>query len=369
MKKILFVTMHNVPNYGSFLQTYATQEIIKKIGMEAEILDYVPYVRSERFFLFNHLGRKKSFLKECITTLFYFPTKVRLWRIFQKEQKKYYNMTRKYKSSEDLERHIPYADIYMTGSDQVWSSVTNLGYDGVYFLDFVGHDNKKIAFSASIGLEKLEKDYQKEIQTSIMQYDAVSVREDSAVELLENIGIKNVKHILDPTQILTVKEWDNYIQTSRINITEEPYVLIYLLGRDNCAINYAEKIAKTIGAKIYKISWDGIYNKKIDRYYKFVRPADMLKLIKNAQFVVTNSFHGTALSIEFGKQFYTVAKEINPRFDSILRLYGLEDRFINEKEDSLDYMDVKKIDYERVNKIIKHMRSKTYGFLLESVEK
>ena len=261
-------------------------------------------------------------------------------------------------------KNPPIADVYVTGSDQTWNSAYNQGVDKGYFLDFVKNDAKKIAFVASFGKDKLDDEEKEETKELLKKYNALSVREDTAVRILSDLGFDYAKHLIDPTLQIKSSEW---MEIASHRIIKKPYVVLMLLyNEDNGATEYARKMADENNLKLVKLSWDIKKTNAVDILMTHRPPKDFLSLFYYADYVVTNSFHGLAFSINFHKKFIIVPRsEFNSRIQSLLRLTGTEERMISNKDQLPVYK--KEIDYIRIEKILDDEREKAKSFIEENL--
>ena len=272
-------------------------------------------------------------------------------------------MTRVYKSFDELCANPPDADIYMTGSDQVWNS----GYcnlDKSFYLQFGDKDIKRIAYAASFGNEVLETSEEVVVKEYIKDYSAVSVREDSAVGIVNKMGM-DATLVIDPTLQVSREVWIN--MSAKRLIKERYLVLMLLYNEDNDATKIAREIADKNGLKLVKISWEMKKPSKVDKLMTHRTPEDFISLFNNADFVVTNSFHGLAFSINLNKQFVVIRRnEYNSRIESLLRLVGLEDRMADIQ--NCITVASQNIDYTPVNNILNEERKKALAFLKENLK-
>lgn len=359
--KIAVITLHRVFNYGSILQAYATQKILEEIGHDVEIIDYITEQRTLRRLIFNIPNSKKSLFSKVV----YIPLKIfsiiikKL--VFGRFMHKNLNLTKKkYISYTDLQRSIPEADIYITGSDQVWNSEYNEGIDKGFFLEFVPSKYKRIAYSSSFGKEKLDDCEYNETKNFIHKYANISVREDTALEILNELGYSNATCVLDPTLQMEKEEW---IKLAKRRVVKEKYLLLMLLyNEDNSGTEYAQIIAKQKGLKIVKLSWEYKKPKGVDILKTHKSPEEFLSLFLYADYIVTNSFHGLAYSINFNKDFIIIPRnEFNTRIESMLRLTNLQSRMLVNGF-SQRVIDMK-IDYVKINSILEEERKKGVKYL------
>ena len=326
-KSVAIITIHFGTNHGSVLQSYALSNYLDSIGCEARIIHYVP----ERYKVWNTLVNKKANKYPLPVILAYYPIafckKFRVRRIFDSFIKKNLILTKKYSSKQELQKKPPKADIYITGSDQVWNDDYNGNDEFSYFLDFVNEDAKCIAYAASFGKEDvLENDYLDIIKSHLAKFTAISVRESNAQYILSKIGIEST-HVVDPVFLRTQQQWRDFATKYPV---KNQYTLVYVMdGIYDELLDYAYKIKQETGNKIYVVSFRKIKDHRIDRCFHTADPKDFVGLVDNANVVVTNSFHGTAFSILFQKRFLTIGKEkYNSRMLSLLQKLNLESHFI-----------------------------------------
>ena len=213
---IAVVTLHNSPNYGSCLQTYATQTVLSRIGATTSIVDYyrhdaIPENETERA-LNGQLAKKMPIFRiPGVKSLARIPVSRIVARrakpLNDFRQSKLALTDRKYYSVEALEQNPPQADIYCTGSDQVWNSTWNEGFNKAFYLSFAPEGAKRIAYAASIGKSSLE-DWEKPLmRNALKKYSHISVREVEAAELLDSIGVHGAVPVIDPTLMLNRDDW------------------------------------------------------------------------------------------------------------------------------------------------------------------
>lgn len=369
MKKASVITLQYVNNFGSVLQTLATQETLKSMNYESEIVDYTrenftySYLRNEALKRYKNMGGLFSLLpiRKLLIVRWSFLTKAQQ-KIFDAFRKKYLNLSKKYASSQELIADPPVADVYITGSDQVWNPEYNGGVLGEYYLNYAPKFAPKIALSASIGIETIDRKYVSEMAKYTNDYDAISVREKSALKVLEQLGYSRAIHVVDPTLMLTKEDW-----TQRLNLreTEKPYVLMYQLNTNENMKEFAAKIANDNKIDLIIIS---SHCKKVNCRHKFVKncsPEHFLELIKNAKYVVTDSFHGTAFSFNFNRNVFVFnPPKYSTRLTSVLELFKSEFRLVDNK----DWKDIEPLNYEQINKILSVERDKVKKFLLEHLD-
>ena len=349
MRKLSIITLHRAENYGSVLQAYALQKKIEELGHEAEILDYHP----ERYTNTGKLRRLKDKsakfqnpLLLLLAKILIYPSYIRKNRVFNEFINTYLHLSSSsFATNEKAKKNVFDADMYCTGSDQVWNSHWNEGVEKALYLDFVPKGKMCFSYAASIGLSDIDENEKNEVARLLDKYEFISVREDSGVDILKAIGRKDVVQTLDPTLLLSKEEWEEVADNAQ---TTSHYVLTYNLHHDPRIDKYADMLAKKHRLKVRNISynWHDVVRKghldwcpSVERF---------LALIRNAEYVVADSFHATAFSIIFERPFVSITPEVaSSRISSILNLLGIAERNIQAFNDTsimespIDYQDVK----------------------------
>jgi len=241
--------MHRVPNYGSVLQTYATCEILKSLGHSPEVLDYIPgRLRLRNIVLTS--TKNKSRLLFPIHLAYSILVNVPKISMYRKFLHDYVKLSKgSYFTINDIQRNLPAADVYMTGSDQVWNTFYDGFIDPTFFLKFVPDGKRKISYAASFGRSVLSKQELDKLKGYITSYDCLSVRESSGVEIIKEMGRYDVHHVLDPTFLLDKVAWSKMFSKRKF---PEKYILMYTVNKDeDKLIELVQKIAKAKGLKIY----------------------------------------------------------------------------------------------------------------------
>lgn len=352
MKKIAVITLHFVRNYGSVLQTYATQYIFEKLGYDVEIIDYTrPNARSEA------TGKKGSnILKRAVYTGWKAVENYFRNRVCVDFLEKYVHLTRKYENNQELTADPPKADIYITGSDQTWNSEYNGGVLPEYYLDFAPEGCKRIGCSVSIGMDSFPDEEKNQVKAYVEKYNAISVRERQAKYILENLGYPYVEHVIDPTLALNWDDWKPLIAKNRI---KTKYILIYKLNKNPALEAYARMLAEKTGCKIVRATY---WLSNLFHGGKCVfcpEVGEFLSLIDNAEYVLTDSFHCTAFSLNFHKKFFVFYPgKYSSRLQSILELTGTEHRVIKETSDCPN-----EIDFFHVDEVFLRERTRIAEFI------
>jgi len=355
--KVDIITLHAVHNYGSVLQAFATQELLKQYGCEVKIINYIrENVRPEN--LMQTWSKGNPIIK-----LIMWPTLKQWKHVFTGFCMQNLNLTsQSYTTEADFEHYPLDADMYCTGSDQVWNSKWNRGIIYPLYLSFVPDGKYKFAFSASFGQDKLSQEEVDCTKKFISQYNCISIRESTAKKIVEEqYGYKNAVHLLDPTLAVTPEFWRKYETPRKIKVD---YILIYNLNRSKEFDNYAVQLSKRLGLKLVRFC---------TRYDQFYRPGksmlipevfEFISLIDNAKYVLTDSFHATAFSMNMNIEPICVyPAEFGGRLDSFLKLVDSKQRHV------VDYKDYdvinRPVDFNVVNTILENERKKVNDFICD----
>ena len=368
--KVKIITRHAIANYGSLLQAIALQNKIIDLGHEAEIIDFIKdnesYLKST---LTAGMAREK-FKRNPVLLFFYciahLPLSLLSDLIFEQYRKKYLNLTRRYTSSKQLINDKPIADVYMTGSDQVWGPVMDGKHEWSYFLDFCNDDDKKVAYAASFGNTVMSKEDEQRVKDLLIRYSHISVREDSAVNILNSFGISS-EQVIDPTLLLTKNEWEQLLGINETPLSEK-YILVYQIHKNKKLEKYAKDFSKKTGQKLVRVS---PLLHQCMRGGKFIYAPSLgrfVSLIKNASYLITDSFHGTVFAINFNTPLVTMLPKTgtSSRNSSILRLMKLEECIVENTSD-FSILD-KKISFEYANHRLDIERAKSQMLLKRIIE-
>ena len=353
MKKIGILTYHRVFNFGSLLQTYALQNYLERKNCDVEVIDYYPSRLRKKELLF-HINPKwrRPIFKLIVHLIPAVATRLLGYHMMNTFLNKYIKLTsQQYETIDDLIKNTPKEDIYLNGSDQIWNVETANGeVDRVLFMDFLDNDSIRAAYAGSFGKDDFSDESLKEIKKYLDKYSAISVREKSGVSILEKIGIKESRWVLDPTFLLRTTDWDKI--AGKIKLPNK-YLLVYNLNRNPRISQIAMKIATKKNLKIVNMAQSLTFVKGAKNIL-YPTPNTFITMFKNAEYVVTDSFHGTAFSINFEKQFVCIpAPRFNARLESILELINESDRLL--LTDDISIVD-REINYNIVSSIIEEER-------------
>ena len=354
--KTLTITLHDTDNCGSSLQAFALQHFLITHGIDNEIIDYVPSYTQ------NNGSPFKTFIRNIIFRKSYLQRRKKFQNFINKNLKL---TKRKYKTYQELENNPPQADIYITGSDQLWNNSYACGNDPAFYLGFVNkEDTQKISYAVSIGKCNVNENDLKLVKEYGNDFKWISLREKINVKDVEKVVNKvPIVHVCDPVLLNDAKEYD---KIKKFRIIEEKYILVYVAQ----AINKAElnRIVKEIAKKDgLKIVFIGTYRSKCDCdfHVKDMDPGDFLSLIYNAEYIISNSFHATMFSLIYNKQFIAILpKENGNRISEILELTNLENHAFG-KFDKVPYITIKQ--WVGINKKLLDFRLKSQEFIIKSL--
>lgn len=330
--KVGILTFHNAYNYGAILQTYATQELVKMYGHDAVIIDYrnnaVEYTYKKKT-----LKARGVFRKRFWETPKYIYEKY----LYRKQRKAYHTFVKKYLclsasvKRDDINNELMGYDLFLIGSDQLWNKKITGGFDPLYWGDFRSNPNaQKVAWS--ICMNDTDEHDIKYISDHLNNFDAISVREDTLKTFLSPLTKKEIIQTMDPTFLLPVSCWEKLCHPVKVS----NYIAVYALHGEDQVLNMAIEIARELGKKVVFIhAYSRMMTKQgIVHHVQSGGPTEFLSYIRYADMVVTTSFHGTAFSLIFEKKFicFEPLGKKNTRVRSLLRIYGLEDRIVDNAQ-------------------------------------
>lgn len=378
-KKVGIITFVNAGNYGAELQAFASQFILNKMGYEAEIINYVFYKNSRHIktklskpqFNFNLKQKLAEFLLPRIQKLKAIINKkqsnIRKSR-FEEFHRINTKFSKEYRTIDELYLNPPQYDIYISGSDQIWNPDIFSNIEP-YFLTFAPKVAKKISYASSFGKNELSPNVSNKYSTWLKEYYAISTRENIGVKIINDLNL-NAECVLDPTLLLDMEEWQK-VEVEQKNIPQN-YLLIYELISSPYLNTVAKEIAKNKNLKIVRICKDVFVKEKDKNVINIINagPAQFIYLFSHADYIVTNSFHGTAFSINFNKNFNVVippGRSNSNRQRNILTLTNLEDRLIEEGS-NISEINSSDIDYKTAMCILDKEREKSILFLKSNID-
>lgn len=385
--RVAIASCYDKNNYGSMLQAYATQIVLEDLGCEAVTIDKagldadiskgrrayylenifnLPLLRAKAGFVRHRLKRKLD--RDFASNL------SQRDLAFNRFRKQRFKLSSKLESFSELSKFCSDFDAVLVGSDQLWLPVNIAG--NYYTLDFLGTDAKKIAYATSFGVSCLSKKYMKKVKGFLESFDAVSVRETTGADIIRKACGLEVPVVCDPTMLLTEKEWTSVVSDD-FSLPDAPYVFCYFLGKNNWSRQCAQLLAKERNCKIVALVHMDEYVPYDDDYADYrpydVGPSEFLQLVANAEYVCTDSFHGTVFSCLFNRPFFAFRRHesngkqsTNSRIDTLLVRLGLQGRVCEEERGFRELID-KEINFSSANAAISEYRCLSRSFLEKSL--
>ena len=376
--KIGILTYHFSNNYGALFQAYGLRKWLLEQGHEAEFVNYQPeHVESG-----GNISLSKLFSLATVKIIFLKLINIKEALFGNKDQKDGFKLFKTdvlgiddrfiYKSLEELNRANLDYDLLICGSDQIWNPSDQYGIDPVYFLDFkTSKTAKKISYAPSFGRSTIPDKFTSEIKILLYKLDAISIREESGQALIKRIAGLDATLVPDPTVL--VSDYKAIMQEYPLVNYEDNYLFCYYLrSRENIG-ETAEYIANVNSLNLYSPHNPHRRWKEVGKTV-YPSPGQWLSLLYNAKFVVTNSFHGTMLSILLNKPFVVVGiggerAKYNERALNILKQCNLEHRFTQEfNQEQIDKLITEEIDWLSLNEKIDKLRFQGVDYLLKNLE-
>lgn len=363
------LTSHNVYNYGASLQAYSLMHYLQSLGHDCQIIDYMPAYRRGRynFWYINPASKWYWFIKiwpiRLVVCLFLAPKRFKTYKrkkAFDAFTKDKLCLTLRYNNLNELEKENWRVDAFIVGSDQVWNTDHETGRDPANYLTFVPKGSIKMSYAASFGMDKILPNYANLVKENLKVFDAVSVRENSGVTLLKDLGI-SATHVVDPVFLNSSAFWSSLVNTSII--PKNKYILVYDFANNSIIEKFTQYVSTQTGLTIISVN-DFIEHRYTDVNVNNAGPIEFLSLIKGAEFFISNSFHGTAFSIIFHTPFFVVKRSIgnvNTRMEDLLSSLGLQDRWI--ENESFFHRWRERINFEEVDRLLSDRVSNSKRFL------
>lgn len=389
MNKIGIAAVTYKDNFGSALQTYATQYILEKLGYDARIFEIRGVHRGimlkkllyyagrlfdpvEAKYLFANLTSRSRKSASLSSDQYGQDMKVR-HQMYQDFNKKWNKMLPLVKGWNGLKNQAAEMDAVVVGSDQLWRPSNIVGC--YYTLEFVPDNVKKIAFSTSFGVPELPSRLHKHAKKYLSRIEHISVREDSGAEIVKRESGKDATVVCDPTMMLTAEEW-MHIQDEK-PFAKGNYILMYLMGDNPEHREFVKKLSKTTGHRIIGLLHGATYisydEDLVDEKPYNVGPAEFINLIRNAQYVCTDSFHCCVFSILNSTKFFAFRRwpdgskfSANDRLYTLLKFTELESRLLDGTED-VEKCIAEQIDFKDVLEKVARRRKESMNYLVNAL--
>ena len=366
------ITYHRAENYGSVLQAYALNKYIKNINSKfhVETIDYYNETQEKMYNLFQSNSSIMNIIRNIHTLL-----NIKALKNKKKAFKKFISIHISLSETigndtNKLKQYAQKYDICICGSDQIWNPDYNIP---AFFLNFGRKDCRKIIYAASIGKGQLSG-LERKTYSKLLEFpDYISVREDSAQKLISSITEKNVELVLDPTLLHQQEYWMKKADDSSLN--HRNYIFCYFLNLTDEKVKSANDFARKNNCEIIAIPYlhneVEEYTEKLEgKILSEVNPADFLNLIRNAEAIITDSFHATVFSIIFKKNFWCFGRNVgtynmNTRLHTLLGYVEMQDRLI-EPNDLKNKMHCTHVDIDLHN--LKMKQNESIAFLSNALE-
>lgn len=325
------ITFHQALNYGAVLQTYALQKTIQNMGSDCEVIDYACKKINDDYKTID-LSKCKSKKDYLRTIPFFFRMNGRR-KSFNRFLQEYLVLSNLYtdENIKDIDNNY---DSFITGSDQVFNDkCTDL--DENYFLAFTHEGKKKNSYAASFGFQKVPEQLEDKYKELLKDFENLSVREEKGVEIVKDMVEKDAIQHVDPTLVLSFNDWKELVKERPC---KEKYVFLYTVMDPVNAYQFAKKLADEKGFTLIYLHGTIQLREKIKKednvkHLYTISPDDFITYLYHADYVVTNSFHGTVFSSVFRKKFVVELEtgwNYNHRSEELLKLLKLDNHILNE---------------------------------------
>lgn len=382
--KVALAINYDYHDYGGMLQAFATQRFLEKHGVDSDAVNFDNVKgdinkRKWYYFLSNILDvsivkEKSKLIEKRIRQKFNSQLKVNMAErdaAFDEFCSTHFKVSRAFVSWNDMaEASRKEYDAVVVGSDQLWLP-SNVKAD-YYTLNWVPDDVKKIAYATSFGIGKIPNKYKKEYSIYLNRMNYLSARETSGQEIIKELTNKDVPLVNDPALLLDADGWNEIVKAEPL--VKDKYVFCYFMGNNPEQRGFVKRLAKEKKLKVVALLHLDQYIATDEEFVDIapwhVSPADFVNLVKNAEYVCTDSFHGTVFSIIYSRTFFTFKRftkkaslSTNTRITSLLSRLGLTDRLVVD----MDKIPSDKIDWVETQKVVSDFRYSSSAYLLNSI--
>lgn len=365
--KIGILTYHRAHNYGAMLQAYALRTFLHEHGYDVEFIDYWPIEHQRQYTLIKHIHGKDvrhkilNFVVDSLTTIRRF-FRMRKFNSFARNYLGI-GVEIKYVTSSELTNNLDY-DCIVVGSDQVWRNHEYegkyVGFDPVYFCQNFPNTIHCISYAASMGIISLNNRDNSLLKEYLAKFDNILVRENSLKELIKSFDYQ-AEVVLDPTLLLTKEQWNALLPVTRFK--KQKYLLYYELIRSEEALSFARLKAKSLHCELLVMD-SIIHTLPRKNHISYASPIEFMHAIRDAEYIVATSFHGTAFSIIFEKQFITIGLNKNSdRVQTLLQHIDIDEHYQQEARE------VSPIDYTKIQPLYKTIKDNSEQLLLAALTK
>lgn len=373
MRKIVLTTFFKAENYGAALQVYALQSVLQHKGYYVEILNYRDANIEDPYRLIKwRQSSFRMFLRVCVSSILFYKRNWERHKKFIRFQESYLQIGKaEYWTVRSIKENSPEAECYITGSDQVWNTEITKEVSDVYTLNFGLEQIQRISYAASIGNTQISAEEMELFREKLSRIDTLSVRETTAKTLLEKMGLeKSVSVTLDPVFLRSREEWEADlidIEKNTEKITEK-YILAYYVEPDEEYQKVVNEFSRKTSLKVIHFErWRRCSNELFSAYT--ADPFEFVNLIRNAEYVITTSFHATAFSIIFHKEFWAFPhRHTGSRVEDLLSTMEISDRVIHSYDEFLLKRYDQQIDYKKVDIILGREKEKSLKWLGDALD-
>lgn len=365
--KIGILTYHRAHNYGAMLQAYALRTFLREQGHQVEFVDYWPKSHQQQYVLIKpihgngFINKIVNLIADCLTIIRRY---IRMQK-FKHFASNYLELKSQIKyTSPDSSIESGVYDYIIVGSDQVWRTQEYegkyVGFDPMFFCQNVPQTTRCITYAASMGIISLNDNDRQLFQQYLNVFDTILVRENSLKELINSLNY-DADVVLDPTLLLTCEQWNKLLPKSRYH--QQRYVLYYELIQSKEAMFFAVDKAKSMSCDLLIMNAQ-VHTIPRKNHISNASPIDFLHAIRDAEFVVATSFHGTAFSIIFEKQFITIGLSKNAdRVKTLLQHLNLSEHYQSHPKS------INEINYVDIRPFYNKIKAKSENLLLSAVIK
>lgn len=367
--KIGILTYHRAENYGALLQAYALRSYLQSLGHDVSFVDYWPQYHKDYFKIFSLKGFRRTGVRGKMdyilnSTIWLCPKIIRKRRLLKfvtnelgAAQKPRYN---------EKTQATEHYDIVVYGSDQIWrkQNLSGVGFDDWYFGASNIVADRKVVYAGSMGTVKTTKEDDEYIMWMMKNFNGISVREADLQQYLHSLEIPT-SLVIDPVFLLSKEQWAKVAEPKSDNSGK--YILFYNLLNKPESVHFAEKLSKETGLPIKELNKKMSFSHLGRRYISTASVNRFLRLVQDAEYVVSNSFHGVAMSLVFQKQFFAVGMgEKANRVKSLLNSAGIEGFYVEDAH--LSPLRLNHIDYNKVAEKLEAIIGDSKLFLNQSIK-
>lgn len=383
--KIGIITTYKANNYGAELQAYATQQKLRNMGYDAELIDYLFYKNWKHKFTKGSEAWRKFCVRDKIKNFVLYRVANPILQIvgnaisssmklrsrnFLEFHEKNSKISQTYFSQKELYDAKMDYDAYCVGSDQVWNPATATSIEP-HFLTFAPKGKRKFSYASSFGVSHMEDEIKPKYKRGLANLDYISCREIQGVELVKELTGRDATHVLDPTLLLNGDEWRT---VARYEMCPEKnkYILLYNIVELDPMYKLAQRMSKETGFPIIKLCKRALFLKKYNGVTNVptAGPADFIGLIDNAYVLLTNSFHGFVFAINLNTPVWAlIDKKVsnNSRIQSIVNLLEMDDRLLTTETCINDVNLDENIDFIKAHEKLAIEKEKSLNYLKKAI--